>query len=590
MKFFPDEFLFTLLEKNPVAEEFRQFHIELNECSHGFACSCPFHSETGKSCIIYPETHNFSCSVCGAGGDVVTFLMLMQKLSYQEAVQILAERSGLQIPKQSPEEARRILRQRECCYEINRETANFYYKNLLTGSDKRGLAYLTKRKLSPQTVRSYGLGYAPDDWHQLQNYLTKKGYSEEELILANVCRKSENGNVYDNFRNRVIFPIMDMQRHVIGFGGRVLDDSKPKYLNTSDTPVFDKGRNLFSLQFAGQNTPGTLILAEGYMDVIALYQAGFRNAVATLGTAITPQQARLIAQYADTVIISYDSDNAGQNATQKAIRHFHAVGLPAKILHIDEDAKDPDEYIKQFGAERFRLLLKNAKNATDFQLDRCRSGLDLKTENGKISYLRQSVKVLSEIGNAKEQEVYLHRTAQELHIRPEVLKDEIIKFRKKQEKRTSDENFHDNIEKQFHIRDEINPQAREHLKENESEELLLAALMWHPEQADAITSRLSPEDFITDFHRKIYQILCRILPGCTWFIPSMTGDCFSAEEMCRITRIFIYYRDKINPDVIDDCICNLHSAQNQMTNISNLSDNDLLQVFANKKKNIRFTY
>ena len=214
----------------------------------------------------------------------------------------------------------------------------------------------------------------------------------------------------------------------------------------------------------------------------------------------------------------------------------------------------------------------------------------MKTENGKISYLRQSVKVLSEIGNAKEQEVYLHRTAQELHIRPEVLKDEIIKFRKKQEKRTSDENFHDNIENQFHIRDEINPQAREHLKENESEELLLAALMWHPEQADAITSRLSPEDFITDFHRKIYQILCRILPGCTWFIPSLTGDCFSAEEMCRITRIFIYYRDKINPDVIDDCICNLHSAQNQMTNISNLSDNDLLQVFANKKKNIRFTY
>ena len=227
----------------------------------------------------------------------------------------------------------------------------------------------------------------------LYDYLTQKGYSEEELILANVCRKSENGNVYDNFRNRVIFPIMDMQQHVIGFGGRVLDDSKPKYLNTSDTPVFDKGRNLFSLHFAGQNAPCTLILAEGYMDVIALHQAGFTNAVATLGTAITPQQARLIAQYADKVVISYDSDTAGQNATSKAIQHFHDVGLPAEILHIDEDAKDPDEYIKRFGAERFRLLLKNARNVTDFQLDRCRSGLDLQTENGKISYLRRGAKV-----------------------------------------------------------------------------------------------------------------------------------------------------------------------------------------------------
>ncbi len=590
MKSFPDEFLFTLLEKNPVAEEFRRFHIPLNECGHGFACSCPFHSETGKSCIIYPETHNFSCSGCGAGGDVITFLMLkITGLSYQEAVQILAERSGLQIPEQSPEEASRILRRRERCYEINRETANFYYKNLLTGSDKRGLAYFAKRKLSPQTVRSYGLGYAPDDWHQLRNYLMKKGYSEEELILANVCRKSENGSVYDNFRNRVIFPIMDMQKHVIGFGGRVLDDSKPKYLNTSDTPVFDKGRNLFSLHFAGRNTPGTFILAEGYMDVIALYQAGFRNAVATLGTAITPQQARLIAQYADTVIISYDSDNAGQNATQKAIRHFHAVGLPAKILHIDEDAKDPDEYIKRFGAERFRLLLNNARNVTDFQLDRCRSGLDLQTENGKISYLRQSVKVLAEIGNAKEQEVYLNRTAQELDIRPQILKEEIIKFRKKQEKYNGNENFHNQAENRFRARDEINPQAREHLKENESEELVLAALMRHPKEYFSVTSRLLPEDFMTDFHRKIYQVLCRILPGCTWFIPSLTGDCFSAEEMCRITRIFVYYRDKINPDAVDDCIRNLHSAQNQIADKSNLSDEELSQFFANKKKETSFT-
>ena len=589
MNALPDAFLFALLEKNKIADEFRRSGIRLNVCDRGFSCSCPFHSESGSSCILYPDTHNFYCSGCGAGGDVITFLMLMQKLSYEEAVQELAQRCGLQIPDEPPEKAYQIQKRRERCYEINRETANFYYQNLLKGSDRRGLAYFRERQLTPRTIQAYGLGYAPDDWHQLYQYLSRKGYSDEELLLANVCRRSEKGSIYDNFRNRVIFPIVDMHRRVIGFGGRVLDDSKPKYLNTSDTPVFDKGRNLFSLHFAGQNAPCTLILAEGYMDVIALHQAGFPNAVATLGTAITPQQARLMKQYADRVIISYDNDSAGQNATNKAIQHFHDVGLPAGILHIDEDAKDPDEYIKKFGAERFRLLLKRARNVTDFQLDRCRNGLDLQTDNGKVMYLRRTAQVISEINHDKERIYYIRRMAEELEIRPEVLQKQVDSFRNRQEKSNAKAQFQ-NIQASSHMRDEINPQAQAHHAESKTEELLLGCLMWLPEQFETIRNQVLPEDFVTDFHRRIYTALCQKIPVSTWLIPSLLGSRFSAEEMCRITKIFVYYRDKVNAQTVSDCIANLHSRKATVTDKSNMSADELAQLIANKKKNIRLLY
>ena len=580
----PDDFLFTLLEKNPIAEAFQQENIRLYPCEKGFSCSCPFHSENGKSCIIYPETHNFYCPACQTGGDVITFQMLMHKISYPEAVQKLADRCQLAIPSQTPEQAYQIQQRRERCYAINRETANFYYRNLLNGTDKRGLAYFRERKLLPQTIRDYGLGYAPDDWHQLYDYLTQKGFSEEELLLANVCRKSEKGYIYDNFRNRVIFPIVDMHKQVIGFGGRVLDDSKPKYLNTSDTPVFDKGRNLFSLQFAGTNAPSALILAEGYMDVIALYQAGFRNAVATLGTAITPQQARLIAQYAEKVILSYDSDTAGQNATQKAIQYFHDVGLPVRILHMDEEAKDPDEYLKKFGAERFQLLLNQAVSVVDFQLKRCRDGLDLQSETGKVSYLRRCAKILAQIQHPKEQAFYIHQLAQEFAIRPQVLQNQVDTLLNRQKKLQDKSYFQNQVETTLQKRDMQNS-----LKKNESERMILAFLMRFPERFEMIFSQLTAEHFTTDFHKTLYTALCQVLPSCSQFLPSLLGSAFSAEEMCRITELFVHYRDiRLDEMTISDCMQNLQSAKWKTLDKSNLSDDDLLQVIANKKKQTRW--
>ena len=268
---------------------------------------------------------------------------------------------------------------------VNRAAANFYYR-MLTGSDKRGLQYFIQRHLTTTTIKKYGLGFAPETWDALSRYLLQQGFTEEELLLADVSRRSRRGTLIDTFRNRVIFPIVDLRGNVIGFGGRVLDDSQPKYLNTAQTPAFDKWKNLFSLQFAKNSVTTTLILAEGYMDVIAVHQAGFENVVATLGTAITPDQARKISQYAKTVIIAYDSDAAGQAATQKAMRHFSEVGIETKILRM-QGAKDPDEYIRKFGAERFRMLLEGSEDAINFQLDRCEMGLDLQTENGRATLL-----------------------------------------------------------------------------------------------------------------------------------------------------------------------------------------------------------
>lgn len=422
-----DGFLEQLRTACPL-EEIARTYVDLKRRGRTYVCNCPFHSEKTPSCTIFPDTQSFYCFGCGAGGDVITFVQRIENLDFMDSVKLLAQKSGLTVPEQEADAVQTRMRKRVLA--VNRAAANFYYR-MLTGSDKRGLQYFVSRRLTTATIKKYGLGFAPDAWDALTSYLLQNGFTEEELLLADVAHRSKRGTLYDTFRNRVIFPIVDLRGNVIGFGGRVLDDSQPKYLNTSQTPVFDKGKNLFSLQFAKNAVTTTLILAEGYMDVIAVNQAGFENIVATLGTAITPDQARKISQYAKTVIIAYDSDAAGQNATQKAMRHFSEVGIQTKVLRM-KGAKDPDEYIKKFGAERFRMLLEGADDAINFQLDQCEVGLDLRTESDRATLLQRATDVLVQISDPVTRDVYLMRTAEKCNISADVLR---VNVQRKQKKR-----------------------------------------------------------------------------------------------------------------------------------------------------------
>ncbi|MDE5916750.1 MAG: DNA primase, partial [Oscillospiraceae bacterium] len=434
---FSEEFLYQLKLANPVDSVISSY-VNLKRTGHDAVGLCPFHSEKTPSFHVYNDTQSFYCFGCGAGGDVITFIKRIENLEYIEAIRLLAQRGGLDVPEDSRDNQVAMLKKR--IYEINRETANFYFRQLVSGPDKRGLQYFAGRKLRPETIKKYGLGYAPSGWHTLSTHLHSLGFTNREMLAADVVRLGKDEkSVYDTFRERVIFPIIDLRGNIIAFGGRILGDGSPKYLNTSETPVFQKKRNLFSLNFAKNSPLKRMILAEGYMDVIAINQAGFENVVATLGTSLTSEQARILKTYADDVIIAYDSDSAGQKATQRAINILSEAGLNTRIIKM-EGAKDPDEFLKNFGPHRFKLLLDNSDGAINFELAKCKEGLDTETDTGKVELLKRSVKVLSMIYNRLERDVYISKVARENDISTDILRAQIdseIKKRRNSEKKSA---------------------------------------------------------------------------------------------------------------------------------------------------------
>ncbi len=337
------KFIYQLKLANPIDTTMGRY-VHLIRSGSNYKCLCPFHSEKTPSCTVYTGTQSFYCFGCGAGGDVITFTKQIENLDTYEAIKLLAERGGLEMPENDLNKDGAKLKLR--ILEMNREAANFFYRNLLQGQDKRGLQYAVQRGLTPKAIKKYAIGYAPAAWDGLMKHLEGLGFTREEMLSAGLIRQNARG-CFDFFRERVMFPIIDLRGNVIAFGGRLIEGEGPKYLNSGDTPVFKKSRNLFSLNFAKNANVKQLILAEGYMDVIAINQAGFEQVVATLGTALTAEQARIMAQYATEVVLCYDSDSAGQNATHRAINLLSEAGLHTRILKV-QDAKDPDEYIRKF--------------------------------------------------------------------------------------------------------------------------------------------------------------------------------------------------------------------------------------------------
>lgn len=577
-----DEFLYRLRNANPIDEVMGSYlHIIRRGRNH--VCSCPFHSEKTPSCTIFTDTQSFYCFGCGAGGDVITFIMKYENLDFSEAIKLLAQRAGIEIPQDNTIDNTFAIRKNKI-YEMNRIAANFFYTNLIKGPDKSGLKYFSERKLSPQTIKKYGLGYASDSWSELCTLLQNKGYTDDEIADSWLGgRSKKNNGVYDIFRKRVMFPIIDLRGNIIGFGGRVLDGSQPKYLNTGKTPVFDKGNNLFSMNFAKNSDTKSIILAEGYMDVIAVNQAGFENVVATLGTAITPEQARLISHYADEVIIAYDSDGAGQKATQKAINQFADVGIHTKIIHM-EGAKDPDEFIKKFGAVRFRMLIDDSFDATDFMLDKCEEGLDISSEAGRVELLKRTSKVLAGITSVLEREVYISRTSKKCDIPVQVLKtyiDDLLGKSQKFEKKREWRNITSNA---TYIKDDINPEAQKYKKQARAEENIIYYLLKRPEDADKISKNAPPEIFVTSFNKRLYTALLDRMIKYENFTVSLLADEFSPEEMGRISGIEAKNREfNINANVFYDCISVLKQ-HTPTDNKDEISNDDLLGLFKAKSK------
>lgn len=572
-----DDFLTEIRNANPI-ETLIGSYVSLKRRGRTYVCNCPFHSERTPSFTVFTDTQSFYCFGCGAGGDVITFVMKAENLEFIEAIKFLAEKSGIAVPEFNKKNNQNTQR-RTRIYEMNRISANFFYMNMIKGKDKSGLQYFYDRKLSPQTIKKYGLGYSSDSWNELTDFLRSKGYTDEEITDAWLGGRSQKtGKVFDMFRKRVMFPIVDLRGNIIGFGGRVLDDSKPKYLNTSATPVFDKGSNLFSLNFAKKSDSKKIILCEGYMDVIAVNQAGFENVVATLGTAITPAQARLISHYADEVVIAYDSDSAGQTATKKAIRHFSDVGVNTRILTMS-GAKDPDEYIKKFGADRFRMLIDGSDNANNFMLNNCENGLDIDTEAGKVELINRVAKFISEMKSPIEREVYISRTAKKYDFPIDVLKNHIESLVKKNTYTEMKNEWRTIKSQTVAPRDEINPESVEFKKESRAEEDIICYLLKFPEDYKTIENEAPADIFVTSFNKKVYISLLNAIKSSENFSLSILNNEFSTEEMGKIIGMTAQNRELIiNYEVFAECTKVLKNHRKVSDN-GNISDDDLRSMF-----------
>lgn len=576
---FPDQFILELKQNNPI-DSVMSSYVSLKRQGRNDVCLCPFHSEKSPSCVVYLDTNSFFCFGCGAGGDVITFTMKIENLDYVEAIKFLADRAGMTLPDDTGNSESSRIKTR--ILEMNRLAARYFF-DTLTRSPKgeKGRRYFAERQLTAATITKYGLGYAADDWHDLEYFLHSKGYSEEELIAANLCGRAKNGGLYDQFRDRVMFPIIDLRGNVIAFGGRVIDGEGPKYLNSSDTPVFKKSRNLFSMNFAKKSEEKRLILAEGYMDVIAVNQAGFENVVATLGTALTQEQARLMSQYAEEIIIAYDSDGAGQNATHKAINLLSEVGVRTKIIRM-EGAKDPDEYIKKFGALRFKQLLDKSGGAIQFELDKCRVGLDVSTEQGKVEYLKKCVNVLADISSPIEREVYIGKIADENKVQKEMLVQQVNGVIKR--RINTDKKQEWNEIRTFQNRFKANPDSYRQPKKFKAERGIIAYLAENPEEAEEISARLPVEKFATEFNKKVYEkMLEKIKNSCFYDILSLQSE-FTADEMGKITEIAVNSKDvNINRTAVEDFINILLSDSGNSKKAAEFSDDEFLKYMQNLK-------
>lgn len=520
-------------------------YVNLKRRGRNMIGLCPFHSEKTPSFTLYPENDSFCCFGCGVGGDIITFTMKIENLDYIEAVKLLAAKAGMSMPEDSYYDDG-IAKLKGRILEANREAARFFHAQLMSENGKAAQEYLMGRALSRQTVVRFGLGYAPANRFALSSHLRKKGFKDEEIVAANLAfQKSGGKGIVDRFSDRVMFPIIDLRGNVIAFGGRILTDQKPKYLNTSDTLVFKKSANLFSLNNAKNSGLRTLILCEGYMDVIAVNAAGFQNAVATLGTALTSEQALLMKRYADEVIICYDADEAGQKATARAIEILRNAGLVIRVLTVP-DGKDPDEFIRKNGDRgqaAFKNLIESSGNDVEYRLTKIRLMHDLGRPDSKAAYMKEALKVIGGLDSVVEQDIYCSRLSEELGIRKDAITEDLNKLKaskrkddyKKEYKKVSD-NLVGNNEK-------LNSERKQNIRGAKAEEMLIAYIFHNPDMLKKAEELISDKDFVTTFNLRFYQYISdKIKSGLPPDL-SIAQD-FTPDEVSRFYYIINSYNSQ----------------------------------------------
>lgn len=525
-----DSFLQELKMKTDI-EDVISTYVTLKRRGATLVGLCPFHNEKTPSFTVYPATQSFYCFGCGAGGDAITFLKKIENLDYLDAVKTLAQRAGLQMPQEGFDDS--LSKRRRRILEMNREAARFYHNVLLSPEGKVGYDYYIGRALSAATINHFGLGFAPNQWDALLKHMRAKGYQPAELVDAGLARKGQKG-YYDNFRNRVMTPIIDVRGNVIAFGGRVLDDSKPKYINTGDTLVYKKTNELFALNFAKDSKVDALILCEGYMDVIAMHQAGFTNAVAGCGTALTTEQVRLISRYAKEVILTYDADEAGQKALQKAMTLFDQTDVKVRIPAL-AGGKDPDEIIRTYGRDKFKGMLEGASNETEFRLLALRRQYNLATTQGKIDFIGGALQILATLPPV-EQDLYVSRLSEELGVERQNMKvqlqDLVARQGNRREKREFKRIVQENMRKT--ARETMATDAS--LRKLRAEDRLISLLLRYPD-CSRLCKDFDPQWLTPGFAQRVFMLILQRLENGDGTELMDLRDRLTDDEMGRLSGI-----------------------------------------------------
>lgn len=578
---FPPSFLDELVSRNPIEDVVGQY-VNLKRSGANLFGLCPFHGEKTPSFSVAPDKGIYYCFGCHKGGGVINFMMEIEGLSYPDAVRALAKRAGMAVPEDEQYQSR--YREQERLWALSKAAARFFHEQLYSPAGAQGLDYARKRGMTKSTLTRFGVGFAPDSWSSLVDAMHAKGYTDEELQAAGLVSVSgKTGRLYDRFRNRFMFPIIDVRGNVIGFGGRVMDDSTPKYLNSPETMIFNKRKNLFALNLAKKSKLGYLILVEGYMDAVALHQYGFDCAVASLGTSLTEEHAALLSRYTDQVILIYDGDEAGQNATRRAIPMLEKAGLQVKVLKM-RDAKDPDEFLRKFGADKFKVLLEESSNRVEYQLSAIRRKYDLREDEQKVQFIEEAAGLISSLDNAVQREVYGTRVAEHAGISYEAMKLEVGKAFRRRVAR--DKKKQERID--LAPAKALQPRSREirydNIKSALAEEEVVAMVLREPALLSQIGT-LKAEEFSAPLLGKVFsQLQQRQRQGLESSLGVLTD--LTPDEMSHMALILQRQQGPVNEQALADCVATIQR-EYQAAHVEDADDLLAVADRLRKRKGIR---